>query len=252
MLPHVCSALGSTRQMPCPEGITYKLEVDQPRQVAGLAFSPRVLAFAIRRRPWQDGAMSDINTEKPTRKTSSVRHTRAIQRDRTKRAPTALPHEQVAARLTEIVHPATLAQVAYFHDLGLRERVLTLPVMVALVLSMIWQQVSGVSELVRLVSDNMLLWVPPMKIKQQALAERLRTLPSDLFLRVLLAILPSLHARWGARQRPLLPEVAWAQAHYSQVAIVDGSTLDALLRKVGLDIRVRTYATPWSIPWRDG
>ena len=178
--------------------------------------------------------MSDINTEKPTRKTSSVRHTRAIQRDRTKRAPTALPHEQVAARLTEIVHPATLAQVAYFHDLGLRERVLTLPVMVALVLSMIWQQVSGVSELVRLVSDNMLLWVPPMKIKQQALAERLRTLPSDLFLRVLLAILPSLHARWGARQRPLLPEVAWAQAHYSQVAIVDGSTLDALLRKVGL------------------
>lgn len=178
--------------------------------------------------------MSTETKEKQTRKSSSVRHTRAIQRDRTKRAPAAPPDEQVKARLTEIVHPATLAQVAHFQRLGLRERVLTLPIMVALVLSMIWQQVSGVCELVRMVNSQVLLWVPPMKIKQQALSERLRTLPSDLFLRVLLAILPQLHARWQERQRPLLPEIAWAQAHYSQVAIVDGSTLDALLRKVGL------------------
>ena len=136
--------------------------------------------------------------------------------------------------MREIVHPATLTQMACFHQLGLRERILTLPIMVALVLAMIWQQMSGVSELVRTVSNQMLLWVPPIKIRQQALSERLRTLPSDLFLRVLLAILPQLHARWDERQRPLPPEIAWAQALYSQVAIVDGSTLDALLRKVGL------------------
>jgi hypothetical protein len=40
----------------------------------------------------------------------------------------------VAGRLTELVHPFALSQVAHFHDLGLRERLLTLPVMVALVL----------------------------------------------------------------------------------------------------------------------
>jgi len=178
--------------------------------------------------------MSTETKEKQTRKISSVRHTRAIQRDRTKRAPTAPPDEQVRARLTEIVHPAALTQVAWFQRLGLRERILTLPIMVALVLSMIWQQVSGVCELVRLMNSQVLLWVPPMKIKQQAFSERLRTLPSDLFLGVLLAILPQLHARWHERQRPLPAEIAWAQARYSQVALVDGSTLDALLRKVGL------------------
>lgn len=85
-----------------------------------------------------------------------------------------------------------------------------------------------------LANSQVVLWVPPMKIKQQALSERLRTLPSELFLHVLLAILPQLHARWHERQRPLPPEIAWAQACYSQVAIVDGSTLDTLLRKVGL------------------
>jgi hypothetical protein len=32
----------------------------------------------------------------------------------------------------------------------------------------------------------------------------------------------------------LPPEIAWAKAHYTQVAICDGSTLDALIRKIGL------------------
>jgi hypothetical protein len=81
--------------------------------------------------------MTETTTTKPTKRTSSVRHTRAIQRDRSKRPLAAPPDEQISQRLTEIVHPATLAQVAHYHDLGLRERVLNLPVMVALVLSMI-------------------------------------------------------------------------------------------------------------------
>jgi hypothetical protein len=51
---------------------------------------------------------------------------------------------------------------------------------------------------------------------------------------VLDEILPLLQARWATRQRPLARELAWAQAHYSQVLACDGSTLDALLRKVGL------------------
>lgn len=175
-----------------------------------------------------------MTTNKKPKKSSSVRHTRAIQRDRTKRPPTAPPDEQIVARLTEIVHPATLGQVAHYHQLGLRERVLNLPVMVALVLSLIWRQVGGVSELVRLVATELVLWVPPLEITQQALSDRLRTLPAELFLRVLLSVLPRLHTVWRQRQRPLPPEIAWAQAHYTQVAVVDGSTLDALIRKVGL------------------
>jgi hypothetical protein len=166
--------------------------------------------------------MSETPTHKPTHKTSSVRHTRAIQRDRSKRLLVAPPDEQISQRLTEIVQPATLAQVAHYHDLGLRERTLNLPVMVALVLSMIWRQVAGVSELVRVLRAEGLLWATAQPVSQQAVSERLRTLPAELFLRLLLAILPQLQERWQARQRPLPPEIAWAQRHYRQVLIQDG------------------------------
>ncbi len=173
-------------------------------------------------------------TEKQPKKTSSVRHTRAIQRDRVKRPATMPPDEQIEARLTELIHPATLRQIAHFQQLGLRERILTLPIMVALVLSMIWRQIPSVGELVRTVHHELVLWAPPLKVSQQAFSERLRTLPAELFLQVFLTILPGLHTAWRQRQRPLLAETAWAQTHYTQVAIVDGSTLDALLRRVGL------------------
>ena len=169
-----------------------------------------------------------------TKKRSTVRHTRAIQRDRTKR-PISMPiDEQVSEHLTQIIHPATLAQVAHFHELGLRERLLSLPVMVALVLTMLWRQLASVGELVRLLRCEGFLWCSPVQVTQQALSERLRTFPAALFLRVLQDLLPQMQGRAEARKRPLPPALAWARARYEQVLAVDGSTLDALLRKVGL------------------
>lgn len=78
----------------------------------------------------------------------------AIQRDQRLRPTSAPPAEAVVARLSEIVHPATLAQVSYFHTLGLRARVLTLPVMMGLVLGLLWRQVGGVAEMVRVVQGR--------------------------------------------------------------------------------------------------
>jgi len=183
----------------------------------------------------QNWRMTDTNeTTKQPKKSSSVRHTRAIQRDRSKRLDVSPPDEQIAARLTEIIRPATLAQVAYFHRLGLRERVLNLPVMVALVLSMVWRQIGEVSELTKMLRTEGLLWAEPRKVSQQALSERFRTFPAILFLRVLLVVLPLMQVRWQSRQRPQPPEIAWAQERYTEVLLQDGSTLDALLRKVGL------------------
>lgn len=89
--------------------------------------------------PMASSAMIPKPGEVQPKQRSSVRHTRAIQRDRTQRPLSAPPAEAVVARLTEIVQPATLAQVSYFHRLGLRTRLLTLPVMVALVLSLLWR-----------------------------------------------------------------------------------------------------------------
>jgi Transposase DDE domain len=183
--------------------------------------------------------MSDETSPPPTRaaspkKTSTVRHTRAIQRDRSKRPPVSPPAADVELRLTELIHPLTLGQVAHYHDLGLRERVLSLPVMVALVVSMIWRQVGSVSTLVQLLHREGLLWTAPLRVSQQALSARLRTFPAGLFHRVLDELLPTLQARWRERQRPVPPEVAWARDRFTAVLAADGSTLDVLLRKVGL------------------
>jgi len=140
------------------------------------------------------------------KKTSSVRHTRAIQRDRQIHPPAAPPDEEVKARLTEMVHPATLTQVDYFHRLGLRERTLNLPIMVGLVLSMVWRQIGSVEDLIRVVHTEMVLWVPPLKISQQAISKRLASLPAELFSRVLQQVLDRLHppgknARISCRRR---------------------------------------------------
>src|SRR6266567_5167012 len=98
------------------------------------------------------------NAKTSRKKRSSVRHTRAIQRDQIKR-PVSMPlDEQMNERLTEVIHPATLNQVSYYHQLGLRDRVLTLPVMVALVLTMIWRHLASVAELVRMLDKEGFLW----------------------------------------------------------------------------------------------
>jgi hypothetical protein len=141
---------------------------------------------------------------------------------------------QVSDQLTELIHPLTLGQVAHFHELGLRARLLTLPVMVALVLTMIWRQIGSVTELVRLLRQEGFLWCSPVTVTEQALSQRLRTFPAELFQRVLEELLPSMQARWEARQRPLPAEIAWVRERYRRVLAVDGSTLDALLRKLGL------------------
>ena len=168
------------------------------------------------------------------KKKSTVRHTRAIQRDRQTRPNTAPPDAKIQQRLSELIHPATYAQLDRYRALGLRERTLTLPVMVAFVLSLIWRQLSSVSEAVRVLRREGLLWSAPVDVSQQAVSERLRTLKAPLFEAVLSDVLPQMHRRAAARSRPLNPAVARAHAHFDAVVALDGSTLDGLVRKAGL------------------
>ena len=132
--------------------------------------------------------MSQSPSKKP--KKSSVRHTRAIQRDQTKRPNAAPPDEKVEALLREVIQPATLSQVAHFHQLGLRERTLTLPVMVAFVLSLLWRHIGSVREAVRVLNEEGLLWTGPMPVSPQAVLQRLRSVPPNLFQNILEAAIP--------------------------------------------------------------
>jgi hypothetical protein len=68
------------------------------------------------------------------KKKSTVRHTRAVQRDRSKRPLVAPPAEQVSARLQEVMLLAAQAeQDQVHHDFGVRARKLTLVVMMVFV-----------------------------------------------------------------------------------------------------------------------
>jgi len=178
--------------------------------------------------------MSEEQATQKRKQPSSVRHTRAIQREREKHPPAAPPPAEIVERLTDLVHPRTLALADLFRQLGLRMRTLTLPVMLALVLDMIWRQGGSISELTRRIGREAVLWASPRQVSQQALSERLTTLPAELFWRVLCDVSPHLQQRWQARQRPVAPEIAWAEAHYTASYIADGSALDSLLRKIGL------------------
>jgi hypothetical protein len=166
---------------------------------------------------------------------SSVRHTRAIQRDRRKRPVSAPPDGEIEARMRELLQPALAQQAGLCASLGLRSRLLTLPVMVAIVISLIWRQLGGGgSEIARLLATEGLLWVPVLVVSQQAISQRLRLFPPLVFLHLLNAVLPVVNERSRLRQRPLPAILAWAQVRYRTIVAVDGSALDALVRKVGL------------------
>lgn len=166
---------------------------------------------------------------------SSVRHTRAIQRDRSKRQLPPPPDEKITARLAELIKPTEGEEQGWFAQYSLRLRKLTLSVMVAVVISLIWRQIgAGGSEAARLLQLEGLLWVTPMVVSQQAISERLRTFPATMFFQLLVSRLAVFEHRSQARQRPLPPALDWAQKQYQTILAVDGSTLDALLRKVGL------------------
>ena len=115
----------------------------------------------------------------------------------------------------------------------MRTRILSLPLMLAAVLSLVWRQVPSVRELNRMLAREDLLWAKSVKVSQQALSQRLLTFPAELFERVLNDLLVSLNQRWQQRQgRPLPLGLTHANQYFERMWIVDASTLEALFRKL--------------------
>jgi len=141
--------------------------------------------------------------------------------------------EEIDAHLNALVSPLVSAQLSYYRQLGLRSRILTLPLMVAAVLVLIGRQVPSVHELTRLLNREDLLWARAVNVTQQALSQRFLVFPAEIFERVLGDLVAQLTQRWrGRTQRPLPPSLTWATTHFERVWIVDGSTLEALFKKL--------------------
>ena len=157
-----------------------------------------------------------------------------LNRDHAKKTQRPMVEDRVIAEhLTALLAPIITSQSRFFRELGLRDRILTLPLMVAAVLTLLWRDVPGVTELGRLLETEGFLWCHPTKVTQQALSQRFLTFPAILFQRIFHEILPQMKSRWSARyNRPLPESVQFTLSKFDQIWCADGSTLEALFRKL--------------------
>ena len=145
-------------------------------------------------------------------------------------------NNQVSLQVEESIDKSILNidnQLAYYRQLGLRSRILGLPLMIAAVLTLLWRQVPSARELTRLLAREDLLWCKAVKVSQQALSKRLLAFPAELFERVFKDLVPQLAERWQQRRkRPLPLAIIIARQTFDRIWIADGSTLEALFRKL--------------------
>ena len=159
---------------------------------------------------------------------------RKLNRDHAKKTQRPMVEDEViASQLEALVSPAITSQENYYRQLGLRDRILTLPLMVAAVLTLLWRDVAGVTELTRILAREGFLWCLPTQVTQQAVSQRFLTFPASLFERVFKELLPELKKAWHRRQhRPLPESVQFTLSKFEKIWIIDGSTLEALFRKL--------------------
>lgn len=155
------------------------------------------------------------------------------------RVPGPLPAvAEIEAELTALLTPALFAPRQLERRdprnpdrrIRLRARILTLPVMVALVVSLVWRRLGAIAEVQRVLVQEGLLWVSPLQVSEQAIAKRLATLPAS----ALAAVFADVSARLQAQPPPQIPGLErWTEvrARFPRIAMVDGSTLEALRKK---------------------
>ena len=141
--------------------------------------------------------------------------------------------EVIASQLEDLVKPVLLVQQKYYQQLGLRNRILNLPLMVAAVLTLLWRNVAGVTELTRMLARDGFLWCGPTPVSQQAVSQRFLTFPAELFERAFKQLLPELRKVWFSRNRRPLPEsLQFTLSRFERIWIADSSTLEALFLKL--------------------
>jgi hypothetical protein len=148
--------------------------------------------------------------------------------------------DEVEQRLMAVLSPSLLApRQLERHDprqpqrlIRMRQRLLTLPVMVAIIVSLVWRRVPSVTEVQKVLTQEGLLGMAPLQVSPQAITKRLDVLPAA----VMGQLFTEVCTRVQAQPPPPLPHPSWApvRERFPLLAIVDGSTLEALRKKTQL------------------
>jgi hypothetical protein len=153
--------------------------------------------------------------------------------------------EDVEQRLMAVLSPSLLAPRQLERRdprqpqrcIRMRQRLLTLPVIVAIIVSLGWRRMPSIAEVQRVLSREGVLGVAPLRVSAQAITKRLDVLPAA----VMGQLFAEVCTRVQAQAPPPLPHPRWApvREHFPLIALVDGSTLEALRKKTAV-LRERT------------
>lgn len=146
--------------------------------------------------------------------------------------PPAPPNEALESRLIEWLTPGAFVNLKTVRDQTrqLRDRDLTLGVMAGIVMSLVYRQVRYLADIVRLLEQSGLLWAAPQKVSKQAVSDRLRTLPAQLFIDLFNHVVERMR---DAGARGVSPTWQSVHARFGAVWIADGSTMSRLQRHLG-------------------
>jgi len=145
--------------------------------------------------------------------------------------------EEVEQRLLDVLSPSLLAPRQLERRdprpphrlIRMRQRLLTLPVMVAIMVSLVWRRIPSIAEVQKVLAREGLLGMAPLRVSPQAITKRLDVLPAA----VMGQLLAEVCVRLQAQAPPAVPHPRWApvRERFSLMALVDGSTLEALRKK---------------------
>ncbi len=152
------------------------------------------------------------------------------------RTDVAMPAiEELETELYRLLSPTAFAPLRLVESSrALRDRTLTLPVMTAVVLSLVLRGMASQQEAVRVLNREGMLWTGPMRITKQALSERFSSLPADLFARMLNEVIATYRReQWQQKANTDALMQPWQRRvteRFSTVLTTDTSTLEALRR----------------------
>lgn len=112
-----------------------------------------------------------------------------------------------------------------------RERVLTLPVMVASVLSLVYRHVNYLTDVLRLLESEGLFGFAPIEVSRQALSQRLQSLPAEWFRQMFNEVANRLLEK--SPPSTLEPEWQRVREKFTAIWMADGSSLERLKRQMG-------------------
>jgi len=138
--------------------------------------------------------------------------------------------EEVEPWLLDVLSPSWLApRQLERRDPRQPQRLLTRPVLVAIMVSLVWRRVPSIAEVQKVLAREGMVGVVPLQVSAQAITQRLDVLPAAVMGQLVAEVCARLHAH-----APLdLSHPSWepVRQHFPRLPIVDGSTLEALRQK---------------------